>query len=145
MFLYKILKCILQIQTIAMTPPIDGVGFRHTFIFKKGDITGPLKTRLEKYFSNYRNEIESYEKADVIYTSNFFLYEETLMIDDLEEGSTHIAPCLILVFYGADWYNFINDLLAFQELFPEKNLPRQNDYNYVIRDEKKLFDDFQSV
>lgn len=126
-----------------MTHPLDGSGFRHTFLFKKADISQPWQAKLDEYFASYRSQIDEYEKADVIYANDFFVYEDTLMIEDLEDGNTHIAPMLVVVFYGSDWTNFIEDILAFQELFPSRELPRQNDYNYVIRDERRTFDDFK--
>lgn len=123
-----------------MAHPFDGVCFRHTFIFKKENIEDNLNKKFQDYISIYRKEVEEQEKAGVIIGGGIYVYEDVLMIEDED---TRIAPVTILVFYGSDWTNFIGDLLAFQELFPTSILPRENDYNFVLRDERRIFDDFK--
>lgn len=123
-----------------MAHPLDGNCYRYTFIFKKENMEGNLNKKFQDYISMYRMEVEEQDRAGVTSGCNIHVYEDVLIIED---EHTRIAPVTILVFYGSDWTNFIDDLLAFQELFPTSVLPRENDYNFVLRDERRIFDDFK--
>lgn len=119
---------------------LDGRCFRYTFIFKKENVTEDIGRELQAYISTYHKQVEEEDMAGVTSACNLHAYEDVLII---EEEDTRIAPVLIIVFYGQDWMNFIQDLLTFQETFPSYKLPREADYNFVLRDESKVFDDFK--
>ncbi len=123
-----------------MTHYLDDNCFRYTFIFKVENLTEDLGKELQDYVSAYHAQVEDEHKGGVTSACNLHAYEDVLLI---EEEDTRIAPVLIIVFYGCDWMNFIEDLLRFQEAFPSSKLPREADYNYVLRDEGKKFDDFK--
>lgn len=120
-----------------MSHYLDGKCFRYTFIFRKEYLVDELGNDLKNYISDFQKEDEEFQGSSMMHLHK---YEEVLI---LEEEDTRISPVLILVFYGSDWLNFMENILHFSETFPSYKLPREADYNYSLRDENQEFDDFK--
>jgi hypothetical protein len=123
-----------------MNHPLNGQCYRYSFIFSKSNLTEELTKEINDYLSVYCKEENEFERDGVITGCSFRAYETVFME---QEERIMVTPVYIIVFFGNDWINFIQDILDFAEVFPKSKIPREGSYSYTLKDENREFDDFK--
>jgi len=123
-----------------MAHSFDGKAYRYAFIFNKGNLTESLNQELQDYIQSYQKIEKELDISEVTTGCGIYAYDDTIFIE-LEE--TRVMAVYVVVLFGMDWMNFIEDLFDFHDHFPSDKILRESNMRHILKDEKQLFDDFQ--
>lgn len=120
---------------------LDGKCFRYTFLVDKESLTDALAKELADYLKSIQNEEDELSEKGVTTGGNVYYYDTTIF---LKGDQTLVIPVIAVIFYGADWGNFIESLLQFHNtFFSHGKAQRETDYAFSLKDEGRRFDDFK--